>query len=285
MQFFTAFATDAGEHLHVALGFGPSVRRGLGITLVPREDHVRYHRELREAESLDVASAPVALDDHSLTAFHGLSSHFTGQIAGTIRSTTSWAFADGRPAMLPTDVRDAARRHLVDLPDNAKARSAGSLGPLPVFALGRAAGFGLMPIVRDVVKPAECGADGLLLPRHHFSRFSDGVGHLWHALGFDRGAMRDRDEGTIVLEMKCVYDRRPRAGDPVVVMSGVAASAEKTLHIVHYLFNAETGALAARAEAIGGLFDQRARRVVTFGEDQRKRLAAGVARLPFGQAG
>ncbi len=284
VQFFTAFAHDAGEQLHVALGFGPAARSGLGIALVPREDHIRYHREMREAEALDVHSAPVAVDERTLTAFHRLDSHYTGQTAGTIGSVTSYAFADGRAATLPAAVLDAARRRRADLPDNAKPRGAGALGPLPAFQLDRAAGYGLMPICRDVVKPAECGADGLLLPRHHFSRFSDGVGHLWHALGFDRGAMRDRDEGTIVLEMKCVYDRRLRAGDAAIVMSGVAASAEKTLHIVHYLFNAETGALAARAEAIGGLFDQRARRIVAFSDDQRKRLAAGVARLPFGQA-
>ena len=102
---------------------------------------------------------------------------------------------------------------------------------------------------------------------------------LWNHLGFDRAAMQDRQEGSVVVEMLNHYRRPLRAGDLAVVMSGLAAFTGKTLVFTHFLFEAETGTLAACAEAVGMKFDQKVRKIMTFTPEDQARLAERKLRL------
>ena len=54
-------------------------------------------------------------------------------------------------------------------------------------------------------------------------------------------------------------------------MTEVAA---KTVRICHFMFNAETGALAATSEVMAILLDLDARRAVAFTDEERARLGA-----------
>ena len=74
------------------------------------------------------------------------------------------------------------------------------------------------------MQPAECDEHGEFLPHHQFGRYSDGAPLLWNHLGFDRTAMQERQEGSVVVEMLNHYRRPLHAGDLVVVMSGLAAT-------------------------------------------------------------
>ena len=123
-----------------------------------------------------------------------------------------------------------------------------------------------------MVAPAECDEKGELLPHHQFGRYSDGAPFLWNHLGFDRAAMQDRQEGSVVVEMLNHYRHALRAGDLVVVMSGLASFSDKVLTFNHFLFEAETGTLAACAEAVGMKFDQKSRKIMPFGADDLARL-------------
>jgi acyl-CoA thioesterase FadM len=76
------------------------------------------------------------------------------------------------------------------------------------------------------------------------------------------------------------YRRPLRAGDLAVVMSGLAAFTSKTLVFTHFLFEAETGTLAACAEAVGMKFDQKIRKIMTFTQEDQARLAARKLCLP-----
>jgi acyl-CoA thioester hydrolase len=164
----------------------------------------------------------------------------------------------------------------VPLPDTARPRSVGKLD-LPELALADAPRLGLIEIGRTTVAPAECDEHGELLPHRQFGRYSDGAPFLWNHLGFDRAAMQERQEGTVVVEMLNHYRHPLRAGDLVVVMSGLASYTDKVLTFTHFLFEAETGTLAACAEAVGMKFDQKNRRIMTFSEEDRERL--GIRRL------
>ena len=164
------------------------------------------------------------------------------------------------------------------LPDNAKPRSVGKLD-LPDLALGDAARCGLIEVGRSVVMPAECDERGEFLPHHQFGRYSDAAPLLWNHLGFDRAAMQDRQEGSVVVEMLNHYRRPLRAGDLVVVMSGLAAFTDRVLTFTHFLFEAETGTLAACAEAIGMKLDQKIRKTMTFTKEDQTRLAECRLRL------
>ena len=91
--------------------------------------------------------------------------------------------------------------------------------------------------------------------------------------------MQDRQEGSVVVEMLNHYRRSLQAGDLVVVMSGLAAFTDKVLTFTHFLFEAETGTLAACAEAIGMKFDQKIRKIMTFTEEDQARLGERQLRL------
>ena len=78
---------------------------------------------------------------------------------------------------------------------------------------------------------------------------------------------------SVVVEMMSYYRRPLKAGDLVVAMSGLADFSDKVLKFTHFLFDAESGTLAACAEAVGMKLDQKIRRIMTFSTEDQARLA------------
>jgi acyl-CoA thioester hydrolase len=272
VQFYTEFAHEASSHLLSSLGFGPRAQRAAGVATGASEDHVRYLREFREVDPVEVHSAPVEVGERHLVAYHELRNPAESEIAATVRRR----IVCDRP--WPADFRAQAEAATVTLPENAKPRSVGKR-PLPDLMLSDAPRVGLIDVGRTQVTPDECDEKGEFLPRHQFGRYSDGAPVLWNHLGFDRAAMQERQEGSVVVEMLNHYRRPLRAGDLVVVMSGLAAFTDRVLTFTHFLFEAETGTLAACAEAVGMKFDQKVRKIMTFSPEDRARLAERKLKL------
>jgi acyl-CoA thioester hydrolase len=272
VQFYTEFGHEASSHLLASLGFGPRAQRAAGIATSVVDDHVRYLREFRVVEPVEVHSAPVEVGERHLVAYHEVRNPAGGHVAATIRrrinSAEPW----------PADVRARAEAARIDLPANAKPRSVGKLD-LPDLSLVDAAKTGLIEAGRTQITPDECDEKGEFLPRHQFGRYSDGAPVLWNHLGFDRAAMQERQEGSVVVEMLNHYRRPLRAGDLVVTMSGLADFTDKILTFTHFLFEAESGTLAACAEAVGMKFDQKVRKIMTFSPEDRARLGERKLKL------
>lgn len=279
VQYFPAFAWDGARHLQAALGLGPRALAAAGLKVRTVEDHIRYHRELFAADAWEVASGPVEIGESTLVAYHEIRNLLDGGVAGTVRQVTRCVDASGQAAAWPSEFSARAEASRVTLPANAQPRTAGSRGSLPDLTLDRAAAAGLVVITQGVVQPEECDADGALLPRFHFGRYSDGAPGFWQALGFDRARMRDREQGTVVLELRNEIRRPLPAGALTVVMSGILATTDKTMHLAHFLFDADSGELAAVADGVGVLFDQRIRKIAPFSAEDRERLATKILRL------
>jgi len=272
VQFYTEFGHEASVHLLASLGLGPRAQRAAGITLDAAWDHVRYLREFREVDPVEVLSAPVEVGERHLTAYHEIRNASDGTVAATMRRQ----IASDRP--WPDPFRARAEAASMALPANAQPRSVGTLA-LPDLTLADAARTGLVDIGRTVITPAECDERGAFLPHHLFGRYSDGAPFLWNHLGFDRTAMQERGEGSVVVEMLNHYRRPLQAGDLLVVMSGLASFTDKALVFTHFLFEAETGTLAACAEAIGMKFDQKVRKIMRFTPEDKMRLGERTLRL------
>jgi acyl-CoA thioester hydrolase len=272
VQFYTEFGHEASAHLLAALGLGPRARRAAGLEIRPGWDHIRYLREFREVDPVQVLSAPVEIGERHLLAYHEIRNPSDGTVAATVRRRID----SDRP--WPDAFRARAAAAIVALPANAKARSVGKLD-LPDLTLGDAVRRGLIDVGRSVIAPAECDENGEFLPHHQFGRYSDGAPLLWNHLGFDRAAMQNRQEGSVVVEMLNHYRRPLRAGDLLVVMSGLAAFSDKVLTFTHFLFEAETGTLAACAEAIGMKLDQKIRKTMAFTKEDQRRLGERQLRL------
>ena len=272
VQFYTEFAHEASASLLATLGFGPRAQRAAGVVTRAADDHVRYLREFRVVEPVEVHSAPVEIGEREIVAYHEVRNPAKGEVAATVRRR----IVCERP--WPADFRARAEAARVALPETARPRSVGKFS-LPDLQLSHAASVGLIEVGRTQITPDECDERGDFLPRHHFGRYSDGAPVLWNHLGFDRAAMQERQEGSVVVEMLNQYRRPLRAGDLAVVMSGLAAFTDKTITFTHFLFEAETGTLAACAEAVGMKFNQKIRKIMTFPPEDRARMEA--RRLKF----
>ncbi len=266
VQYYTEFGHEASTHLLHQLGLGPRAQRAAGLTPSVRDDHIRYLREFRVIDAVEVRSAPVAISERELVLYHEVRNPADGTVASTIRRR----IASDKP--WPAVFRERAEKARIALPAAARPRSVGTHA-LPDLSLAQAPEVGLIDVGRTVVKPAECDEQGEFLPRHQFGRDSDGAPWLWNHLGFDRTAMQERGEGSVVVEMLNHYRRPLRAGDLVVVMSGLADFTDKVLRFTHFLFEAESGTLAACAEAVGMKFDQKIRKIMTFSAEDQARLA------------
>jgi acyl-CoA thioester hydrolase len=272
VQYYSEFAHEASAHLLNRLGLGPRARRAAGLVLGIDHDHVRYLREFRVIDPVEVRSAPVEVGERHLVAYHEIRNPAENQVAATV---TRHLVCD-RP--WPKTFRTRAETACVTLPQSARPRSVGRLR-LPDLRLADAGRLGLIEIGRTTVTPAECDEDGTFLPHHQFGRYSDGAPFLWNHLGFERAAMQARGEGSVVVEMLNHYRRPLAAGDLLVVMSGLADFSDKVLTFTHFLFEAETGMLAACAEAVGMKFDQKVRKIMTFSTEDQARLSQRRLRL------
>jgi acyl-CoA thioester hydrolase len=274
VQFYTDFAHKASIALLAALGLGPRAQRAAGQAVGVVSDHVKYLREFRVVDGVEVRSAPVELGARDMLAYHEIRNSGDGSVAATVLRRVA---CDG--SEWPASFRARAEAATTVPPAAARPRSVGPLSPLPALTLDDAAARGLIAIGRSVITPDECDETGAFLPRHVFGRYSDGAPILWNHLGFDRAAMQERGEGSVVVEMLNEYRLPLAAGDLAVVMSGLADHSDKILKFAHFLFEGETGRLAACAEAVGMKFDQKVRKIMTFGAEDLARLGQRRIRL------
>ena len=65
VQFYTEFGHEASAHLLAELGLGPRAQRAAALDVRAASDHIRYLREFREVDPVEVLSAPVEVGDTS----------------------------------------------------------------------------------------------------------------------------------------------------------------------------------------------------------------------------
>jgi len=120
VQFHVARASDAAFYLRHALGLSPSRVRAEGRAMVAIEEHIRFHRELRAGDIMNMRSRPVELRDRTMVSFHELFNSASGETAAT--------------AVALSGHFDLESRKLVPWPEEARAAAAPFAGPLPPHA-------------------------------------------------------------------------------------------------------------------------------------------------------
>jgi acyl-CoA thioester hydrolase len=265
VRFYTELAHEASASLMTALGLGRRAQTREGLAVSAKEDHLRYLREFRVNDPIEVRSAPVEIGEHDLLIYHEVRNALDGTVAATARRRL---VAD-KP--WPAAFRTRAEQARIELPAKAQPRSVGA-ARLPDLTLAQAADVGLFEVGRTMIKPSECDIHGVLLAHHQTGRYSDAAPMLWQHVGLDRAAMQRNQEGSVVIEIAQYYRNALGVGDCAVVMSGLTAFSDKIVKLVHFLFDAETGMLAACAEGVGVKFDQKMRKIVLFSDDERARL-------------
>jgi acyl-CoA thioester hydrolase len=85
VQFYTEFGHEASAHLLNRLGFGPRAQANEDASLRVSFDHIRYLREFRIIDAVEVKSAPVEIGRHELVLYHEVRNPADGTLAATIR--------------------------------------------------------------------------------------------------------------------------------------------------------------------------------------------------------
>jgi acyl-CoA thioester hydrolase len=184
-----------------------------------------------------------------------------------------------RPFPWSARSRAAAKRLHVALPAHARARSIDlARAPSADATLQRAIDLGAERIGATMVTPDQCDAFGRLRGEHFFGRVSDSVPNLlaqWRQEAAEANDGGGAPAGAVV-EARFVYRHFPRAGDLIEVRSGVAEVGEKTLRLVHWLCDPESGRVWASMEAVALTFDTKTRKAISPSPEARARLEKHV---------
>ena len=104
----------------------------------------------------------------------------------------------------------------------------------------------------------------------YVGKFDEGTWNLIAGLGLTAAWLRDNQRGMAAVDQRIAYQRELRAGETVVIRSGVLEVRPKVLRFAHRMFNAETGELAAVTQLVGAFIDTEARRALPFPARDRR---------------
>jgi acyl-CoA thioester hydrolase len=135
----------------------------------------------------------------------------------------------------------------------------------------RAVELGLGLTHKGAVQTAECNEYGLMRADGVIARIWDGVPNS-PARGVRRKGQPSDKVGSAALEYRLVYHRSVRAGALLTVRSGLKAVGSKTTTWAHWLFDGESGAAVAAAEAVGVSFNLTTRKAIGMEEEVRRAL-------------
>jgi acyl-CoA thioester hydrolase len=243
VAYYLARIADAGRALLHALGVGarPTV-----------DCFIRYRRELRAGDIMHVESGVIGVADESLLLGHKLFESASGELCTTVEQRVA--------AKLSADGRGAAEARRV--PWDGPARE---LRPRPHRL------DGLRDAARDTAKSEDVDATGQLTLSAAVHRFSASNAHVLAAFGLTPAYMREQRRGFSTFEFQLGMGGEVRAGDPLLVRSGLVHVGTSSMRLFHVMTDARTGAEVASLHQSGVHFDQDQRRPVPLPEDLHAR--------------
>jgi acyl-CoA thioester hydrolase len=278
VRFYVTRALEGLVGLAAALGLSEAYVPGAVATLVLREQHIRFLREARPAARLHMRAGVLAIGETEAQVLQVLYHADTGAPAASFVSRISHVTAgDARPFPWPRKALERAAGLNVALPDYAAPRGL-SLAPFESQAsLTRARALGIGPIAAGAIGPQDVDAFGRMRAEQFIGRVSDGVGLLAaqiREIVASAAPKRPERFGGAVLEYRLVYLDWPRAGQRLVVHSGLAGADSRTQRLIHWLLDPETGKAWGVSEAIAATLDLDARKLVAATPEAVERLSA-----------
>ncbi|MBX3510102.1 MAG: thioesterase family protein [Hyphomonadaceae bacterium] len=253
-----------------------------GATLVPLEAHIRFLKEARPGAPLSMHGAVTSFSESEAHLCLDMR-HGDGAPSSSFNLRVAHADTRGfRPFPWSARSRAAADALMRPLPDHAKTRSI-DLGKPPRADISRAAAeaAGAIRIGGAFVTPDQCDAFGRFRGEHFVGRISDSVTNLL-TLWRQEIAARARDGGAAagaVVEARIVFRRWPRAGNLIEIHSGIVEVGEKTMRLVHWLTDPESGQAWASMEAVALTFDTVTRKALAPSPEARAAMQEKLATL------
>lgn len=279
VRFHLERAISGLAHMARALDMPRAFTAAAGSTLVPLEVHIRFLKEARPGAPLSMHGGVVELGESDATlcldmrhADGAPGSCFTFRVAH-VETRGFRAFPWSQRA------RAAAAQLACALPDHAKPRSIDVKAKPADVSRQSAIDAGATRIGGTMVSPDQCDAFGRMRAEHFIGRISDSVPNLLAQWRNDTAAEAGAAPAGAVVETRIVFRRFPRAGELIEVHSGVADVGEKTLRLVHWIVDPESGAAWASMEAVALTFDIATRKAIAPCPEARTRLLKRAVKM------
>jgi acyl-CoA thioester hydrolase len=267
VRHYFARAYEGLAMLALQCGHSPGLLREGGLSLRARDQHVRFHRELRPGTPYVVSAGVLNASEERLQVFEEIRFATEPTLAATIVSDIVLASTrSAEPVRLSSEFVARARELTMELPEYGAPRGIPRDPPRSPPPRDEGIGRGLTGAYLGPVVREDCDEHGRMLESAFMARVADGIGHFFRTL---RAGLRPDGIGGAALEYRYVFYRRPRLGDVIEVRSGLKGLGNKTLHICHWIFDVETGACLATSEAVVVSFDLTARKAVAIPDDAR----------------
>mgnify|MGYP002382134848 CR=1 FL=1 len=265
-------------HMAHALEMPRAFTQAAGATLAPLEIHARFLKEARPGAPLIMRGGIAKMDESEALLCLDMR-HADGSPSSVFNIRAAHADTRGfRAFAWPQRARAAAKRLHCALPAHAKPRSIDVNAVPSDISVARADELGALRIGGTMVMAEQCDAFGRLRGEQFVGRVSDSVPTFlsrWrHEIA--GGKLEGGAPAGAVVESRLIFRRFPRAGDLIEIRSGVAEVGEKTLRLVHWLCDPESGAAWASMEAVALTFDTATRKAIAPSADVRARMQARV---------
>jgi acyl-CoA thioesterase FadM len=262
-------ATLASLH---ALGLDPRSLTPAARACVTRECHVRYLRELRVGDVLHVRSGVIDVDGAGLVLGHQMFDSGDGALCTTVAQRIALVDLASRASLpLTRAQRDAAESLRVEWTPPPE--------PAPTYEVGRDGNF--RETVRDTIKPWEVDTLGQAAPAAYIHRFSASNAQLLACFGMTPVYMRDERRGFSTFEFRLRFPGGLRAGDLVLVRSGLLHVGNSSIRLLHRMTDVRTDEEVATLEQSGVHLDTEARRAAPLPDALRERARSMlVVRAP-----
>jgi acyl-CoA thioesterase FadM len=265
-----AWECDAFAHLTIAYYFARLEDASVAMlddlpgTRDARSDglYVRLMKEFRAADLMHVQSAPIALEDSTLTIGHRIFDSASGELTTTTEQRVTLA-----------GVSSADREALA-------ARIVAWDGPQREARPAPADDAGFVPSGQRLVQPWEIGNDGTLSWQHLVHHFSGAGLHACRAAGMTPKYLRDNRRGYSTFELDVTIDALPRAGDRIAVRSGILQVGKSSIRFLHRMVDARSGKRLASMGQFGVHFDLEARRPAPLPDALREAATSLVPPAP-----
>ena len=281
VRFYVARAMEGLVSLASALGLPGAFRSNSPATLVVRDHHIRFLREARAGTPLHMYAGLLELGESDARIAQLMIHSNTGEIAAAFQTRFEHVTAqDGRAFPWSASTRLAAGPLAMTVPDRAAPRSLDLRASPGTARLAQADQMGLISLAGGAVTAADCDVFGRMRADVCIGRISDGIPALAAALRADdagRPSPRGVGVGGAVLEYRVAYHAWPRAGERLVVRSGLKAVGERTFNYVHWVLDPDSGRPWATAEAVAISLDLEARKIIPVSEPERARLSRRIA--------
>lgn len=215
--------------------------------------HLRFHREIRAGESLQIFSGHVSKGQYQGRIAH----HMINTVTGALCTTALDSLASPLISDVLIDDKQLSKALPRGVPDSASVP----------FDADRLINAGEAMVANfNVIRPHDLDEEGNFIPSRIVSMFTDGAPHVWEKAGITTSWLNDNGFGRVAVEMRVDPIAKPTEGEPLRLVSHVGALEGRTFRLDHQIETVLGKTIIATGAVRGLVMDLTTRKAVQMPE-------------------